>query len=164
MFQGAPPKIVPGFHRGPFVQRGFGIGSFLASIFRKIVPALFKTGKKVLTSNLGQKVVQAGKEAAVEGAISLARDALRGESLKDSAVGGLNVAKAKVSKALDDGLEEMRSNKRQQEQIAEDLIPLKTSNRKRKLDKKANLKKGRMAKRNWANYSEKRDLFDESFD
>lgn len=96
------------FHRGKYIQRGYGrvgqrgggIGSFLANIAKKIIPFLFKTGKAIASTGVGQRVISAAKDSAVNGGLNLVQDVLKGGNVKDSISTGLREAKKSVLSAL----------------------------------------------------------------
>lgn len=153
MYFGANPKIHPGIHRGPYVQRGFGIGSFLSGIFRKIVPSLFKAGKKIVNSDVAKQALKAGKEAVIDGAVSLASDAIRGEDVKKNFGENLQSARAKVADAMIDGLNEQKQ-KRQTMEFVDEM-----GAKKRKKKKSGNLK-GKGKKKRMTVYPKRGDIFD----
>lgn len=59
-------------YSGTRIQRGYGLGGFFASLFRSALP-LIKRGAKVV----GRELLRTG--------VGVARDALKGENVKDSA-------------------------------------------------------------------------------
>ena len=40
------------FHRGPVLQRGYGLGSIFKSVVRSVMPSLKEIGKSALTTGL----------------------------------------------------------------------------------------------------------------
>lgn len=94
-------------HRGPYIQRGRGIGSSLTAMFKDVVPALKLIGEKVIQSPVTKEIVKAGKRAAID----VATDVLRGKKLKSSISENVDTAKKAVSKSLVSALEKAKETK-----------------------------------------------------
>lgn len=92
--------IMHGVHRGPYLQRGRGIGSFLSSLFRSVVPVLKTVGTNVLKSGLVKDVGRTLADSAVKGGLRLATTALDGGSLKESFGSSVSDAKRAVSQVI----------------------------------------------------------------
>ena len=95
-------------HRGPYlqrgrgmgVQRGKGIGSFFASLFKRAVPALKAMGSKILGSSITQNVGKTLAHSALQGGLNIASDTLGGKNFKDSFSSNVNQAKQEMAKTL----------------------------------------------------------------
>ncbi len=85
---------------GPYRQRGRGLGSILSSLFRSIIPVASKVGKSILRSPVTKNIARAARDAAIEGAMDVAADTLRGENVGTSLVKSLDTAKGRVADAI----------------------------------------------------------------
>jgi hypothetical protein len=92
--------IKHGIHKGPYLQRGRGIGSLLSSLFRSVVPALKTVGAKVLKSGLVRDVGKSLADSAVRSGLQLATTALDGGSMKGSLGSSITDAKRAVSQVI----------------------------------------------------------------
>ena len=54
------------FHRGPYIQRGRGIGGVLSSMFKSVVPALQVFGKNLLASPTTQDILKTAKQSTLQ--------------------------------------------------------------------------------------------------
>ena len=80
-----------GYFSGSTVQKGSGIGSLLGSVFRKTLP-LIKSG----AAHIGKQLLSTG--------VNIARDALEGKDVKQSAGHNFKTAGAGLLTALSDSL------------------------------------------------------------
>ncbi len=87
-------------HRGPYIQRGRGLGSTLGSMFKGVIPAMQVMGRKILESPVTQKVLKTAKRSAIEAGLNLATDALEGENLNESLSKNMSTAKKVVTDSL----------------------------------------------------------------
>jgi hypothetical protein len=93
-------------HRGPRTQRGSGLGSIFASLFRGLVP-LIKTGSKIavksgaqfVKSPVGKRIIKSAKKELVKSGTSLASDIAKGENVGKSLKKNLKQASGRVAKA-----------------------------------------------------------------
>ena len=75
------------YHSGLRFQRGRGIGSIFASLWRGLAPLAkmgLSAGKKFLGSSLGQKLANTAMETGKQGLVNLAADTLAGENVIES--------------------------------------------------------------------------------
>lgn len=120
------------YHSGYRYQRGRGIGSMFAGLFRALKPMAMmglNAGKKLLTSDtakkFGSKIFDIGKTAAKDVLI----DVLEGKKFADSSVEKLEEAKEKIAKTIRGegaGGTCVRKRRKKQKNIS------KTENKKRK--------------------------------
>ena len=92
------------FRGGEKIQRGRGIGGLLRSIgsfFKPMARALGTTAMKVARSDAGKIAGNALKEQAVQSAMNLTADAMRGNDLKDSLQKEVGAVKETVADTLD---------------------------------------------------------------
>lgn len=94
-------------HRGPYIQRGRGIGSSLTAMFKGVTPVLKLLGEKVRQSPVTKEILSAGKRAAID----VATDVLQGKKMKSSISENLDTAKKAVSKSLMSALENAKEKK-----------------------------------------------------
>ena len=76
------------FHEGARFQRGRGLGSILAGLFRFLRPIAsmgFSAGIKVLSSGIAQKLGSAALDIGKSAAKNIAVDLLEGKAFKDTA-------------------------------------------------------------------------------
>ena len=102
------PMAKPGFYRTTYAQSGHGIGSVFARIFRSILPALTRVGKRVAKSNIAKELVKTGKDVATEGVKNVVIEAVKGGDVKGAAKEGLTKARAKIGETLEKNLKKKR--------------------------------------------------------
>jgi hypothetical protein len=132
-------------HRGPFIQRGRGIGSTLSAVFKDVVPAVKVMGQKVVDSPITQKVVKTAKRSALEAGLNVATDVLEGRDFEESLSQNVSTAKRAVKDSLKQALNEAK-------------VSRKTGAKKARLEQSTVVATTR--KRKGKNYG---DLFDEKF-
>lgn len=71
-------------HRGPYIQRGRGLGNIFASFFRAVLPAMKNVGKSVLKSSLTKDVLKTAREGALNAGINLMADTITGDNVVDN--------------------------------------------------------------------------------
>ena len=135
-------------HRGPFIQRGRGIGSTLSAVFKDVVPVVKVMGQKIADSPITQQVVKTAKRSAREAGLNIATDVLEGRDFEESLSQNVSTAKRAVKDSLKQALQEAQVSTR------------KTGAKKARLEQPTAVatKVGRKRKRK--NYG---DLFDEKF-
>lgn len=99
-------------HRGPFIQRGRGIGSLLGSLFRGIVPALKALGTSLLSSPVTKAIGNTAKDAAIETGIKMAADAIEGKNMKQSLDENLLKARKRVAESIRKSSEDKQINQK----------------------------------------------------
>ena len=102
------------FVGGERIQRGRGLGGLLRMIKSIFTPVLKSVGKNVVkaaTSNTAKSIAKTLGEQAIESGINLATDALRGNSIKESASNEFNAFKNTTA----DTLEKLKSKRKNQE-------------------------------------------------
>lgn len=122
-------------HRGAFLQRGRGIGSIFASLFKAVVPAFKSIGRAIIKSPITKSALSTAKNKAIDAGIQIAADALSGENIGQSISKNLKT----VSSAIGDDVVSSLKGKVQ-------IKPVVATNqrRKRKRTKVSNKsKKGR---------------------
>jgi uncharacterized Ntn-hydrolase superfamily protein len=94
-------------HRGPFLQRGTGIGSFFRSLFRSIIPlaksglsTLVKGGVQAVKSNTGKKLANIVKTEVKKGGIKAIGNLLAGENVMEGMREDLDHARERIGKTL----------------------------------------------------------------
>lgn len=87
-------------HRGPYIQRGRGVGSTLNTMFKGVIPAAQIMGKQILASPVTKKVLKAAKRSALDAGFQVATDVLQGKKLKESVKENVSSAKKAVKKSL----------------------------------------------------------------
>jgi hypothetical protein len=97
------------FHRGPYLQRGRGVGSVLAAIFRNVAPTLKFLGKRALSSDVVRNVGGTLAKSAIRGGLNFAADALNGGNLKESAAANLQTAKRELSSTVKRALKQTKA-------------------------------------------------------
>lgn len=91
-------------HRGPYIQRGRGLGGTLSSMFKGVVPAMQVMGKKILAEPETKNVLKTLKRSAVEAGLNVASDTLSGKKLKESLSENVTTAKKAIKKSLSSAL------------------------------------------------------------
>ena len=102
------------FVGGERIQHGRGLGGLLRMIKSIFTPVLKSVGKNVVkaaTSNTAKSIAKTLGEQAIESGINLATDALRGNSLKESASSEFNAFKNTTA----DTLETLKRKRKNQE-------------------------------------------------
>ena len=117
------------FHRGPFIQRGRGLGSILSSLYQKVSPIFSLLGKQIAASPITKQALSSAKQAAIDASLSLASDALVGENLKTSFKKNIKKAGKTVSESLRTKAPNKRKLDKRQVKLPS-IIPKK----KRKID------------------------------
>ena len=125
-------------HRGPFIQRGRGLGSLLSSLFKSVIPVASRVGKKIISSPITSNALKATKDAAIEGGLQIAVDALKGKSMEETMQHQLESAKKKVSKALEKGIKQRKALKRKtnMKHLKDDSKKFKGKRRKKEKTKR----------------------------
>ena len=88
------------FHRGPYIQRGRGVGSALNSMFKSVVPAMQVLGKKISASPIAQDVLSTGKQSAIKAGKNVVSDVTHGKKLGESIAENVTTAKKAVTESL----------------------------------------------------------------
>ena len=104
------------FHEGVRMQRGRGLGSIFAGLFRWLRPLAsmgFNAGKQVLSSNLAQKLGTTALDIGKSAAKNIAVDLLEGKAFKETAKEQINDAKKVLASTLK-GSGKKRKRKKQQ--------------------------------------------------
>ena len=132
-------------HRGPYVQRGEGIGSTLTSMFKGVYPALQAMGQKLMNSSITQKVLKTAKRSAVDAGLNVAKDVLKGKKIGESLSENISAAKKAVTDSLVSALDKAK-------------VPVVAGvKRVKKIKTEKRKKKSRKGK-------VPRDIFDEKYD
>ena len=104
------------YHIGRNHQKGQGLGSFLGSLVRRIIPlktAGFNMGRQFLqndlTKSLANKSLDLGKDILFDATKNIISDVLSGDSIKTSAQKELENAKKKISSAIRGGGKKRRN-------------------------------------------------------
>ena len=111
------------YHYGPRYQRGRGLGSIFAALYRGFAPMArlgFQAGKKLLRNPLVRQLGQKAFNVAKESAKNIAVNVSEVSSLKDSVQQELEKARNKISSPLRGG----RKRKHRK-------LPFKTSKKKK---------------------------------
>jgi outer membrane biosynthesis protein TonB len=77
------------YHRGPYIQRGRGIGSIFRSIGQFVLPAVSTLGKNLLSSPITKSVLKTVKNSAIDAGLNLAADTLAGKNIPQSLITSL---------------------------------------------------------------------------
>lgn len=85
-------------HRGEYIQRGRGLGSFFKSIIRTVLPALSSVGKAIIKSPTTSRILKTAKRSAIDAGLNVASDVLEGRDLGDSLQSNLVTVVEKVAK------------------------------------------------------------------
>ncbi len=115
------------YHVGLRHQRGRGLGSFFSSLIRGLIPVAkfgFQTGKKLINTDLGQKLTKKALEQAKASALSLSTDLLEGKNMKESAQRELNNVKQQLATTLKGGSRKRRKS----------AVHIKNFSKKRKIN------------------------------
>jgi hypothetical protein len=103
------------FHRGNYIQRGRGLGSFLGSL----LTGAKEVGRKIISSPIAQDVLKAAKKSAIEAGINVATDTLRGKKKFSSSVrDNLSVAKSAIADAIESSTNPPKNKKKKVEIVA----------------------------------------------
>ena len=87
--------------RGPYVQRGRGIGSVLSSLWSTVAPALSSLGRSIFGSPIGQDVKKAIAQSAIKTGMNVAADVISGDKpAKESFQKELGQARKRVAQAI----------------------------------------------------------------
>jgi hypothetical protein len=92
------------YHKGPFIQRGGGLGNIFGSLFKSVIPVLSRVGKSILRSPTAQSVLKSAKDAAIQGGVNLAVDALRGNDVIDGVQQSVKNARNSIADAIADNM------------------------------------------------------------
>ena len=101
------------FRGGERLQRGRGIGGLLRlikSVFSPLVKSAGKTIVKAATSDTGKAVLRNIKDQAIDSAVKLTADAIRGEDMGESLQNEMQQVKRKAA----DVIEEVHSARKKQ--------------------------------------------------
>ena len=101
------------FRGGERLQRGRGIGGLLRlfkSVFSPLVKSAGKTIVKAATSDTGKAVLRNIKDQAIDSAVKLTADAIRGEDMGESLQNEIQQVKRKAA----DVIEEVHSARKKQ--------------------------------------------------
>ena len=93
------------FRGGERLQRGRGIGGLLRlfkSVFSPLVKSAGKTIVKAATSDTGKAVLRNIKDQAIESAVKLTTDAMRGEDMGESLQNEIQQVKRKAADVIED--------------------------------------------------------------
>ena len=92
------------FRGGERLQRGRGIGGLLRlfkSVFSPLVKSAGKTIVKAATSDTGKAVLRNIKDQAIESAVKLTTDAMRGEDMGESLQNEIQQVKRKAADVIE---------------------------------------------------------------
>jgi hypothetical protein len=89
-----------GYYRGPYMQRGTGIGSIFSGLFRGVLPALASGVRSIFAHPATRAIGKSVSDAAITGGLNLAADAVAGRGMKKSFEKQLGEARKKVAGAL----------------------------------------------------------------
>ena len=92
------------FRGGERLQRGLGIGGLLRllkSVFSPLVKSAGKTIVKVATSDTGKAVLRHIKDQAIDSAVKLTADAIRGEDMDVSLQNEMQQVKRKAADVIE---------------------------------------------------------------
>jgi hypothetical protein len=94
-------KLLKMYHRGPYIQRGRGLGNFLGQLLNSFRPTAAALAEKVVNSPITKKILKTAKRSALEAGLNIATDVL-GEKKKIATSVGENVSSAKraIAKSL----------------------------------------------------------------
>ena len=101
------------FRGGERLQRGRGVGGLLRlfkSVFSPLVKSAGKTIVKAATSDTGKAVLRNIKDQAIDSAVKLTADAIRGEDMGESLQNEIQQVKRKAA----DVIEEVHSTRKKQ--------------------------------------------------
>ena len=123
------------FKGGDLHQRGRGIGGFfraIGSLFKPLMKSAGKTIVKAATSKTGKAVGEALKEQAINSAVNMTADVLRGNDLQES------VSREYITtrNTLADAIETNVGSKRKAPEIERTSKKVKRGNVKSKLSRK----------------------------
>ena len=93
------------FRGGERLQRGRGIGGLLRlfkSVFSPLVKSAGKTIVKAATSDTGKAVLRNIKDQAIDSAVKLTADAMRGEDMGESLQNEIQQVKRKAADVIED--------------------------------------------------------------
>lgn len=93
------------FRGGERLQRGRGIGGLLRlfkSVFSPLVKSAGKTIVKAATSDTGKAVLRNIKDQAIDSAVRLTTDAMRGEDMGESLQNEIQQVKRKAADVIED--------------------------------------------------------------
>lgn len=85
------------FHRGPLLQRGYGLGGIFASLFKRIIPI----GKAFIQSKTGQTL----KDIGVQAASNTISEIIGGRNVRESAKENLSDAKKRIGTLIKEKIE-----------------------------------------------------------
>ena len=113
-------------------QQGEGFGSFISSIFKKIIPAASKIVKKVAGSQIIKDTGKQLADSAITGLTNVAADVIGGDkTLKESFSDELSTARKDISTAIKTSNKKRKSSE-----------PVNTSSSKKRRGKKKRKNKG----------------------
>ena len=116
-------------------QQGEGFGSFISSIFKKIIPAAAKTVKKIAGSRIVKDTSKQLADSAITGLTNVASDVIAGDkTLGESFSDNLSNARKEISSAI-------KTSNRKRKIIEGDKTVKKTAYRKKKRGRSAGLKR-----------------------
>ena len=142
-------------HRGPYIQRGRGVGSSLTAMYKGVVPALKLFGEKIIQSPVTKELLNKGKRTLVDASLNLASDVLAGKKIKPSISENVATAKKAVTKSLVSALEKAKVAS-----IGKKPVVKSKNTGGKRVKKQATLPTARKSrKKKRANY----DIFEESF-
>lgn len=97
-------------HTGPAIQSGYGVGSFIGGLFKKIL----SLGKKAAQSSIGKEVISTAKDAALSTGINVMSDVISGKKpVKESISKNLTQSRQDLAEALQRGLKHKKQEKQQ---------------------------------------------------
>ena len=106
-------------------QSGEGFGSFIFSLFKKVVPTVGKAIKSISQSSIAKNVGKQLTDSAITGLTNVAADAISGEkSIKESFSDELSNARKEISGAI------KRSNKKRKSVFEEEPVKSKKVRKK----------------------------------
>ena len=126
------------FKGGHLHQRGRGIGGFfraIGSLFKPLVKLAGKTIVKAATSKAGKAVGEALKEQAINSAVNMTADVLRGNDLQESVSKEFVTARNNLADTIQNNV----GNKRKAPEIKRNPKKVKRGNVKSKIPKKKKL-------------------------
>lgn len=97
-------------HRGPYIQRGRGIGSTLRAMFKGVVPVMQVMGQKLMASPITKRILKTAKQSAIEAGVNVATDTLGGKNVGKSLAENVTTASKAVTDSLVSALKKVKAN------------------------------------------------------
>lgn len=88
------------FHRGPYLQRGKGLGNILGSLFRAALPVVSSIGRSIFSSPITRNLAHTAKKAAIDTGLNVISDVVEGKNLGESVKDNLGEARSRIAQSL----------------------------------------------------------------